>query len=44
VVGTTVLLVAFIALELLVLGRLFQASVLNAGKPGWRGILALLRP
>jgi ABC-2 type transport system permease protein len=44
VVGTTVLLVAFIALELLVLGRLFQASVLNAGKPGWRGILAVLRP
>jgi len=44
VIGTTVLLVVFIAVELLVLGRLFQASVLNAGKPGWRGILAMLKP
>ena len=43
VLGTTALLVAFIALELLVLGRLFQASVLNAGKPGWRGVLAMVR-
>lgn len=43
VIGTTVLLVAFIALELVLLGRLFQASVLNAGKPGWRGVLAMLR-
>lgn len=43
IVGTTALLVVFVALELLLLGRLFQASVLSAGKPGWRGILALLR-
>ena len=43
VIGTTVLLVAFIALELLLLGRLFQASVLNTGKPGWRDVLATLR-
>ncbi len=43
VVGTSVLLVAFIAFELVFLGRLFQASVLNAGKPSWREVFAKLR-
>lgn len=42
VAGTMVLLAAFIALELMLLGRLFQASVLNSGKPGWREIWAQL--
>ena len=43
VAGTAVLLIGFIALELVLLGRLFQASVLNAGKPGWREVLAQLK-
>lgn len=43
VAGTTALLVGFIALELVLLGRLFQASVLSAGKPGWRDVVASLR-
>lgn len=43
ILGTTVLLALFIVLELVLLGRLFQASVLNAGKPGWRGIVGMLR-
>lgn len=42
VIGTTVLLVAFVALEIVLLGRLFQASLLNAGKPSWRGVMSLL--
>ena len=43
VIGTVVLLVAFIAIELTLLGRLFQASVLNAGKPTCRELLAKLK-
>jgi ABC-type Na+ efflux pump permease subunit len=43
VIGTSVLLVAFIAFELVFLGRLFQASVLNAGKPSWREVFAKFR-
>ena len=43
VAGTSVLLVGFIALELLFLGRLFQASVLGAGKPSWREVFAMLK-
>ncbi|HEY6817552.1 MAG TPA: ABC transporter permease [Croceibacterium sp.] len=42
VAGTSALLVVFIALELRFLGRLFEASVLNAGKPSWREVLAKL--
>jgi ABC-type Na+ efflux pump permease subunit len=33
VVGTSILLVAFIALELFLLGRVFQASLLRTGQP-----------
>lgn len=43
VLGTVALLVVFIALELALLGRLFEGSVLNAGKPGWRELFAKLR-
>jgi ABC-type Na+ efflux pump permease subunit len=43
VIGTTVLLVAFVALELAMLGRLFQASVLGAGKPSWKEIGGMMR-
>jgi ABC-2 type transport system permease protein len=43
IIGTTVLLIAFVALELMLLGRLFQASVLSAGKPGWRDVIASLK-
>jgi ABC-2 type transport system permease protein len=40
VIGTGVMIAAFVALELFVLGRLFQASVLSAGKPSLRDIFA----
>src|SRR5690606_35725358 len=42
-IGTTVLVVLFIAAQLIVLGRLFQASVLNAGKPSLRDIIAMMK-
>ena len=42
VVGTTVLLIGFVALQLLLLGRLFEASVLSSGKPTWREIAAMV--
>jgi ABC-2 type transport system permease protein len=44
IVGTSALLVAFMALELMFLGRLFRASLLSAGKPAWREIAEKLRP
>lgn len=34
IIGTGILLAGFIALELLLLGRLFRASLLNTGQPG----------
>ncbi|MGV3555498.1 MAG: ABC transporter permease [Croceibacterium sp.] len=43
IVGTGLLLVAFIWLELVFLGRLFRASLLGAGKPAWRQIFAMVR-
>lgn len=43
VAGTSALLVVFVVLELVFLGRLFQASVLGAGKPSWREVFAKLR-
>jgi ABC-type Na+ efflux pump permease subunit len=43
IAGTSVLLVAFIAVELLLLGRLFRASLLSAGKPAWREIFDKVR-
>jgi ABC-2 type transport system permease protein len=43
IVGTSILLVAFIAVELLFLGRLFRASLLSAGKPAWREIVDKVR-
>ncbi|MBO9713734.1 ABC transporter permease [Sphingomonas sp.] len=33
VIGTTIVLLAFVALELVLLGRLFQASLLSTGQP-----------
>jgi len=33
ILGTAVMLVAFIALELTLLGRVFRASLLNTGQP-----------
>jgi ABC-2 type transport system permease protein len=33
VVGTGVLLIVFVTLEILLLGRVFQASLLNTGQP-----------
>lgn len=41
--GTAVLLVAFIWLELKLLGRLFRASLLSDGKPAFKQVLARLR-
>ena len=43
ILGTSALLVVFIALELVVLGRIFRASLLSAGKPGWRELVAKVR-
>jgi ABC-2 type transport system permease protein len=43
IVGTSALLVVFMAVELMVLGRLFRASLLSAGKPGWREIVRKVR-
>jgi len=43
IIGTSALLVLFMALELIVLGRLFRASLLSAGKPGWREIVRKVR-
>jgi len=43
VLGTGVLLSAFVYLQLVLLGRLFESSVLSAGKPAWRELLAQLR-
>ena len=43
ILGTSALLVVFMALELMVLGRIFRASLLSAGKPGWRELLAKVR-
>ncbi|MBO0749767.1 MAG: hypothetical protein J2O44_04975, partial [Porphyrobacter sp.] len=43
IVGTSALLVAFIAVELIFLGRLFRASLLSAGKPAWREIVDKVR-
>jgi hypothetical protein len=42
--GTGVLLAGFVYLQLLLLGRLFESSVLSAGKPAWRELFAQLRP
>jgi len=43
ILGTSALLVVFIAVELMVLGRLFRASLLSAGKPSWRELVAKVR-
>jgi ABC-2 type transport system permease protein len=43
ILGTSALLVVFIALELVVLGRIFRASLLSAGKPAWRELVAKVR-
>jgi ABC-2 type transport system permease protein len=43
IVGTSALLIVFMAAELLFLGRLFRASLLGAGKPAWREIFAMVR-
>jgi ABC-type Na+ efflux pump permease subunit len=43
IVGSSILLVAFMAVELLFLGRLFRASLLSAGKPAWREIFEKVR-
>ena len=44
-VGSGVLLAAFVALEVVFLGRLFRASLLATGqKPGFRQLLERLRP
>jgi ABC-2 type transport system permease protein len=43
IIGTGALLVVFMAVELIVLGRLFRASLLSAGKPGWREIVQKVR-
>ena len=42
ILGSCALVAAFIWLELVFLGRLFRASLLNAGKPKWRDMLARL--
>ncbi len=41
--GTAALLIVFLFVELVFLGRLFQASLLSSGKPGWHEIFAKLR-
>lgn len=43
ILGTGALLLVFMWLELVFLGRLFRASLLGAGKPGWKGIVAMVR-
>lgn len=43
VLGTGVLLAVFVYLQLVLLGRLFESSVLSAGKPAWRELFAQLR-
>lgn len=43
ILGTSALLVVFMVLELMFLGRIFRASLLSAGKPGWRELLAKVR-
>jgi len=43
IAGTSALLVAFMVLELMFLGRLFRASLLSAGKPAWREIFDKVR-
>jgi ABC-2 type transport system permease protein len=43
IVGTSAMLAVFIGIELIVLGRLFRASLLSAGKPGWREIVRKVR-
>ena len=43
VLGTGVLLAGFVYLQLVLLGRLFESSVLSAGKPVWRELFAQLR-
>ena len=41
--GTTLLLIVFLGVELVFLGRLFQASLLSAGKPTWPELFAKFR-
>ena len=43
IAGTGVLLIGFMWLELVFLGRLFRASLLGAGKPAWRQIFHMIR-
>ncbi|MDE1468522.1 ABC transporter permease [Aurantiacibacter sp. D1-12] len=40
IIGTIVLLIAFIWLELKLLGNIFRASLLNDGKPTWKRIFS----
>ena len=43
IAGTGVLLIGFMWLELVFLGRLIRASLLGAGKPAWRQIFHMIR-
>jgi hypothetical protein len=44
VVGTAIVLAAFTAIELVLLGRLFRASLLSQGQhPGLREVIARMR-
>jgi ABC-2 type transport system permease protein len=43
IVGTSALLVVFMAVELMILGRVFRSSLLSAGKPGWRELVRKVR-
>ena len=43
ILGTGALLLAFTVLQFVFLGRLFRASLLSAGKPGWREIVRKVR-
>jgi ABC-2 type transport system permease protein len=42
ILGSCIVVAAFIWLELVFLGRLFRASLLNTGKPKWRDMIAKL--
>lgn len=43
IIGTMVLMVVFIWIELKLLGNLFRASLLNDGKPTWKRILSWVK-
>ncbi|WP_271078861.1 ABC transporter permease [Aurantiacibacter sp. MUD61] len=43
IIGTMVLMVIFVWIELRLLGRLFRASLLNDGKPTWKRMVGWLK-